>query len=152
MNPVDRPALEVAVVIEREARPNRWQDWRFRITEVLLHEAAYGSEPRLLRDDGKFARWLHPGFRLELNQVLDLDDRPIRWSLDELRPMIESWMPSIDHFYPGYRLWRSPRVFYRPRPQSPPFDTTQGPARTADTPGMLPWKRDPQGDPGHAGR
>ncbi len=66
MSTVDRPALEVAVVIEREARPNRWQDWRFRITEVLLHEAAYGSEPRLLRDDGKLARWLHPGFRLEL--------------------------------------------------------------------------------------
>lgn len=64
--PALRPSMDLAVVIEREARPNRWEDWRFRIVEVLPDEGAFGTEPRLLRDDGKFARWLHPGFRLEL--------------------------------------------------------------------------------------
>ena len=64
--PALRPSLDLAVVIEREAQPNRWEDWRFRIAEVLPDEGAFGREPRLLRDDGKFARWLYPGFRLEL--------------------------------------------------------------------------------------
>ena len=64
--PALRPSMDLAVVLEREARPNRWEDWRFRIVEVLPDEGAFGTEPRLLRDDGKFARWLHPGFRLEL--------------------------------------------------------------------------------------
>jgi hypothetical protein len=52
--------------MEREAAPNQWQDWRFRIAEVVLHEDAFGSDPRMLRDDGKLRRTLHPGFTLEL--------------------------------------------------------------------------------------
>jgi hypothetical protein len=60
------PACTVAVVIEREARPNRWEDWRFRIAEVLPDEGAFGTAPRLLRDDGRVARFLHPGLRVEL--------------------------------------------------------------------------------------
>ena len=60
------PACAVAVVIEREARPNRWEDWRFRIAEVLPDEGAFGAAPRLLRDDGRVARFLHPGLRVEL--------------------------------------------------------------------------------------
>ena len=47
-----RPAVRVAVVMEREAAPNRWEDWRFRVAEVVLHEDAFGSEARVLRDDG----------------------------------------------------------------------------------------------------
>jgi hypothetical protein len=70
MNSTDRPALDVAVIIEREAAPNRWEDWRFRIAEVLVptpeERAAFGSAPRMLRDDGRIASWLHPGFRVEL--------------------------------------------------------------------------------------
>jgi hypothetical protein len=61
-----RPAVNVAVVVEREAQPNRWEDWRFRIAEVLPDEGGFGREPRLLRDDGKTARWLHPGFTVAL--------------------------------------------------------------------------------------
>jgi hypothetical protein len=61
-----RPAVEVAVVMERETAPNRWEDWRFRIAEVVLREDAFGSEARVLRDDGRLRRTLHPGFRLEL--------------------------------------------------------------------------------------
>ncbi len=61
-----RPAIRVAVVMEREAAPNRWQDWRFRIAEVVPHEDAFGTGSRVLRDDGKLQRTLHPGFTLEL--------------------------------------------------------------------------------------
>jgi len=63
---VQRPGVQVAVVLEREAQPNRWEDWRFRVAEVVAHEEAFGSAPRLLRDDGKRAQWLYPGFTLEL--------------------------------------------------------------------------------------
>ena len=62
-----RPSLRVAVVMEREAAPNRWEDWRFMIAEVVADEAAFGSMPRVLRDDGKRCRTLFPGFTLELH-------------------------------------------------------------------------------------
>jgi hypothetical protein len=63
---MDRPRIDVAVVMEREAAPNVWEAWRHRPVEVLLHEAAFGEEARMLRDDGRRRRTLHPGFRLEL--------------------------------------------------------------------------------------
>ena len=61
-----RPGVRVAVVMERETAPNRYEDWRFRIADVVADEAAFGSEPRVLRDDGKRQLTLHPGFALEL--------------------------------------------------------------------------------------
>jgi len=63
---MDRPGIDVAVVMERESAPNHWEAWRHRPVEVLLHEMAFGNEPRVLRDDGRVMRALHPGFRLEL--------------------------------------------------------------------------------------
>ena len=63
---MERPSVQVAVVMERETAPNRWEDWRFRIAEVVLQEEAFGSEPRVLRDDDKICRTLFPGFTLEL--------------------------------------------------------------------------------------
>ncbi len=63
---MDRPAVQVAVVIEREAKPNRWEDWRFRVVEVAPDLPGFGTVARRLYDDGKFARWLFPGFTLEL--------------------------------------------------------------------------------------
>lgn len=64
----ERPSIQVAVVIEREARPNRWEDWRFRVAEVLPQPLLPGAvkEPVLLHDDGRLARFLHPGFTVEL--------------------------------------------------------------------------------------
>jgi Protein of unknown function (DUF3305) len=62
----ERPAIRVAVVMERERAPNRFEDWRFRIAEVVAHEDAFGSVARVLRDDGRVQRTLHPGFALEL--------------------------------------------------------------------------------------
>ncbi|HEY1091493.1 MAG TPA: DUF3305 domain-containing protein [Burkholderiaceae bacterium] len=61
-----RPAVQVAVVMEREAEPNQWEAWRFKLIEVVPDEPAFGSSPRVLRDDGKLQRTLYPGFRLEL--------------------------------------------------------------------------------------
>lgn len=61
----DRPSIQVAVVMEREAQPNRWEDWRFEIVEVAA-DPGFGPEPRVLRDDGEFRRSLYPGFTLEL--------------------------------------------------------------------------------------
>ncbi|MEO7335424.1 MAG: DUF3305 domain-containing protein, partial [Caldimonas sp.] len=63
---MDRPSVRVAVVIDREKAPNRWEDWCFRIVEVVVQEEAFGTEPRVLRDDGKTRRTLYPGFTLEL--------------------------------------------------------------------------------------
>lgn len=62
----ERPAIDLAIVMEREAAPNRWEAWRFRPAEVLSDESAFGSEARVLRDDGRVQQTLYPGFRLEL--------------------------------------------------------------------------------------
>jgi len=61
-----RPSVSVAVVMEREAQPNRWEDWRHRIVEVVPMEAPFGAAPRVLREDAKLQRTLHPGFAVEL--------------------------------------------------------------------------------------
>lgn len=64
--PTPRPAVQVAVVMEREAEPNAWEAWRFKLVDVVPAEPAFGTAPRVLRDDGKVQRTLHPGFTLEL--------------------------------------------------------------------------------------
>jgi len=61
-----RPSVTVAVVMERDFQPNRWEDWRHRIVEVVPMEEGFGEAPRVLRDDGKLQRTLHPGFTVEL--------------------------------------------------------------------------------------
>jgi hypothetical protein len=61
-----RPTITVAVVMQREAHPNRWEDWRHSVVDVVLHEDAFGTEPHVLRDDGRVCRTLHPGFAIEL--------------------------------------------------------------------------------------
>src|SRR5687767_5384472 len=63
---MDRPAIKVAVVLGRLKQPSRWEDWRFEIVEVVPDEPAFGTEPRLLRDDGAQSIWLHPGLLVEL--------------------------------------------------------------------------------------
>jgi hypothetical protein len=64
--PVARPAVRVAVVMEREANPNQWEAWRHRLVDVVPHEDAFGADARTLRDDGRVRRTLHPNFTLEL--------------------------------------------------------------------------------------
>lgn len=62
----DRPSVQAAVVMEREAQPNRWEDWRFRIVDVAVDEGGFGADAKVLRDDGKLRQTLHPGFVVEL--------------------------------------------------------------------------------------
>jgi hypothetical protein len=62
------PTLTVAVQIDREAQPNRWEDWRFRITGVSLDEGQFGKALRMLRDDGRTATFLHPGLPVALHR------------------------------------------------------------------------------------
>lgn len=62
----ERPSLRVAIVMERVANPNAWEDWRFSVAEVVPDEGSFGTSVRLLRDDGKVSRWLHPGQELTL--------------------------------------------------------------------------------------
>lgn len=52
--------------MEREANPNPWEAWRFKLIDVVPHEHAFGESTRVLRDDGKLQRTLHPNFKLEL--------------------------------------------------------------------------------------
>lgn len=61
-----RPSVRVAVLMERESAPNQWQDWRHSIADVVLHEDAFGTDARVLRDDGRRRLTLFPGFTLEL--------------------------------------------------------------------------------------
>ena len=63
---VTRPAVRVAVVMDREANPNQWEAWRFRLVDVVPQEDVFGVAPRVLRDDGTLQRTLYPNFRLEL--------------------------------------------------------------------------------------
>jgi Protein of unknown function (DUF3305) len=91
-----RPALQVAVVLERTAQPNTWQDWGFRLLEVVPDEGHFGIEPRCLHDDGKVSRWFYPGFKVELfadeckGYFLNLTSgRPawfVSWCVDDADP------------------------------------------------------------------
>ncbi len=64
-----RPSIEVAVIMQRLANTGptaRWQAWRWALDEVVMHEQAYGTEPRLLYQNESGQRWLHGGYRVEL--------------------------------------------------------------------------------------
>ena len=63
-----RPYCPVAVVIERQKQPNAWEDWRFRVAEVLVDEGGFGDAPRPLRDDGLLMQTLHPGLGVTLHR------------------------------------------------------------------------------------
>ena len=61
-----RPVFQVAVIMRRERLDNRWQPWRWVLEDVVPHEAAFGTAPRLLRQTDEAAQWLFPGFSVEL--------------------------------------------------------------------------------------
>ena len=114
VHPEARPAVDVAVVMEREAAPNRWQDWRFRIAEVVSHEEAFGTEARVLRDDGRLRRSLHPGFRLELfrdeteGYYLNLASQApvwfVVWRIDDEDPS-RAWPETVSLSYNEAGRW-----------------------------------------------
>jgi hypothetical protein len=61
------PTLPVAVIMERRVLANRWQSERWAPVDVVPDDG--GSRgPRLLEEDSEHARWLHPGFAIELHR------------------------------------------------------------------------------------
>ena len=102
------------MVIDREREPNRWQDWRFTIAEVVADEDAFGSEPRVLRDDGKIRRTLFPGFTLELHAdqgdgyYLNLSTGApvwfVVWRIDEDDPSL-AWPETVSVSYEEAGRW-----------------------------------------------
>ncbi len=100
--------------MEREAAPNQWQDWRFRIAEVVPHEEIFGSEARVLRDDGRVRRTLHPGFRLELfrdeaeGYYLNLASQApvwfVVWRIDDEDPS-RAWPETVSLSYNEAGRW-----------------------------------------------
>ncbi len=110
----DRPAVTVAVVMEREAKPNQWEDWRFKLVEVVENQDAFGDAPRLLRDDGRFAQTLFPGFKLELfadqgeGYFLNLSSGApvwfVMWRLDDSDPA-RAWPEAVSLSYNEAGRW-----------------------------------------------
>ncbi|MDB5999696.1 MAG: hypothetical protein JWP52_1395 [Rhizobacter sp.] len=63
---MERPAVRVAVLMEREENPNPWEAWRFRLVDVVPDEPAFGTEPKLLRYEAGRTLTLYPGFTVTL--------------------------------------------------------------------------------------
>ena len=109
-----RPSLRVAVVMERETAPNRFEDWRFRVAEVVPHEDAFGVQPRVLRDDGRLRRTLHPDFTLELfvdqadGYYLNLSSGApvwfVVWRIDDEDPS-RAWPETVSLSYTEAGRW-----------------------------------------------
>ena len=112
--PPQRPKIAVAVVIERERAPNAFEDWRFRVVEVVPDETAFGSAPRILRDDGKVQRTLHPGFVVELfrdqaegyhlNLATGAPVWFVVWRIDEADPS-RAWPETVSVSYEEAGRW-----------------------------------------------
>jgi Protein of unknown function (DUF3305) len=109
-----RPALRVAVVMERESAPNQWEDWRYRLVDVVEHEEAFGSAPRVLRDDGKIQRSLFPDLGLELfpdeaeGYYLNLSSGApvwfVVWRIDDEDPS-RAWAETVSLSYTEAGRW-----------------------------------------------
>ena len=100
--------------MEREADPNQWEAWRFRLVDVVPHQAAFGTAARVLRDDGKWQRTLHPGFRLELfrdeaeGYYLNLTSGApvwfVMWRVDDDDPS-RAWAETVSVSYTEAGRW-----------------------------------------------
>lgn len=64
---MERPELNVAVVMQRRALRNRWQSEVWEAVGVLAPYEGSGA-PRMLVDEAAAAQWLHPGLKLELRR------------------------------------------------------------------------------------
>lgn len=112
--PAARPAVRVAVVMDRETAPNQWEAWRFRLVDVVAHEEAFGSTARVLRDDGSVQRTLHPGFTLELfrdeaeGYYLNLSSGApvwfVMWRIDDDDPS-RAWPETVSLSYTEAGRW-----------------------------------------------
>jgi hypothetical protein len=63
---IERPAVDVAVVMRKLRTASRWVPWQWELADVVPQQEGFGSAPRLLYEGEDGQRWLHPGFRVEL--------------------------------------------------------------------------------------
>lgn len=111
---VARPGVRVAVVMDREASPNQWEAWRFSVADVVPHEEAFGTAARVLRDDGRLQRTLHPNFTLELfrdeaeGYYLNLSSGGpvwfVMWRIDDEDPS-RAWPETVSLSYTEAGRW-----------------------------------------------
>ena len=52
--------------MRRERIDNRWQPWRWALSDVVPQQSSFGTRARLLLKSADEERWLHPGFKVEL--------------------------------------------------------------------------------------
>ncbi len=104
----DQPRLDVAVLIERRRQPNPWEAWTFRPIDVALDTGGFGTEARVLRDDGRTTQTLYPGFSVTLHRDeaegywLNLSSgQPVwfvMWRVDEAEPS-RAWPERVSLSY-----------------------------------------------------
>ena len=69
MNDSQPTSLPVAVLMRKvriTGPMSQWQPWRWELADVVMDEPAFGTGPRLLRQDENGEQWLHPGFSVSL--------------------------------------------------------------------------------------
>lgn len=125
---IERPTLTVAVLIERLKQPTQWEAWRFGLGDVTLDEGNFGTEARLLRDDGRTCQVLHPGLPVTLYRDeaegyhLNLSSgRPVwfvMWRIDDEDPS-RAWPETVTLSYneAGRLLDAQERVDNLPLPE-----------------------------------
>ena len=62
---MEKPSFPIAVVMQRRPAQSHWADYIWELHGVI---ADPGGAPRVLREDGAVAQWLHPGFKLVLHK------------------------------------------------------------------------------------
>lgn len=115
------PSIPVAVLMERIAAPNAWEDWQFRVLDVVPDQTAFGTAPRQLHDDGQRSQWLYPGFVLSLHAdeckgyFLNLTSGQPAWfvswrPLEDDPSMVEVSGVSVSYIEADRRLFAEERV------------------------------------------
>ncbi|WP_423454092.1 DUF3305 domain-containing protein [Ottowia sp. VDI28] len=114
MNDSDIPDLRAAVRIDRLRQPSRWEDWRFNIAEVVVDEGAFGTERRVLRDDGHCTQWLFPNLPVTLHHdeaegyYLNLSSGSpvwfVMWRIDDADPSL-AWPEIVTLSYNEAGRW-----------------------------------------------
>ena len=120
--------LPVAVLMERSASPNRWEDWKFKLLEVVPAINTFDAVGHTaVEDDGKRSRWLHSGFGIQLfadeckGYFLNLTSgQPswfVSWRPDEQDPsQVEVTAVSVSYIEADRRMFAEEQVESVPLP------------------------------------
>ena len=120
--------LPVAVLIQRLAAPNRWEDWQFKLLDVVPAVTATDAVGvAMVEDDGKKSQWLHSGFGVQLfadeckGYFLNLTSgKPswfVSWRLDEKDlSQIEITAVSVSYIEADRRMFAEEHVESVPLP------------------------------------